>query len=296
MATTIKESFRQFATNLNITDRQENTVSICRKNVVDKIGAKLSLYPDQPSKLIGSYDRDTLTRYLSDGDVDVMVVLHYGNNKDWDNKDGVDKALNRFRTILKDAYPETECHIDRNCVTMKLSQFRLDVVPAFRYEQGYYTIPDTYRGAWLKTDPTAFADKITRINKNMDQEFVPLIKMIKGWNREFSKPLRGFHLECIMANHYNTYTQSYTYDSMIKIFFSHLPTYLNEATYDPISGDRVDLYMDNNSLGNNREEFVNRAKKAAKLAEEASADGDKYPSVAIGEWKDLLGEFFPAYG
>jgi hypothetical protein len=296
MAKTIKESFQQFASNLNITDRQETIVSNCREKVVGKIENELSLHSEQPSKLIGSYDRDTLIRYLSEGDVDVMVVLHYDNNKHWDNDDGVTKVLNKYKAILKEAYPETDCQIDRNCVTMKLSQFRLDVVPAFRFREGYYTIPDTYRGKWLRTDPVGFAEEVTRINKNMDGAFVPLLKMIKGWNREFSKPLRSFHLECIMVNHYKNYTESYTYNSMVNVFFSKLPGYLSSEAYDPITEDRVDLYLDNSSLNNSKEEFVNRAIKAAKLAEEAFKDSDKYPSVAIDEWKKLFGEFFPAYG
>jgi hypothetical protein len=296
MATTVKESFKQFATNLNITDRQETVVSNCRKNVVEKIGNKISLHPDQSSKLIGSYDRDTIIRYLKDGDVDVMMVLHYGNNKDWDTDDGAAKALNRFKEILKDAYPDTECNVDRNCVTMKLSQFRLDVVPAFKFNDGSYTIPDTHRGKWLKTNPVKFADEVTRINKNMNSIFVPLVKMLKGWNKTLSKPLRGFHLECMLINHYKNYTQDYSYESTLNVFFSKLPSYLSAASYDPISGDQVDLYLDNKSLGYNREDFVKRATKAAALAKEAHEDCEKYPSVAIGEWKDLLGEFFPAYG
>lgn len=296
MATTIKESFRQFSSNLNITDKQTEVVSTCRKNVVGKIGEKLSLHSDQPSKLIGSYDRDTLTKYLSEGDVDVMVVLHHGNNEDWDNDDGVKKALNKYKTILEEAYPKTTCSIDRNCVTMKLSQFKLDVVPAFRYTDGYYTIPDTYRGKWLKTDPVRFAEEITRINKNMDGDFVPLIKMIKAWNREYKKRLRSFHLECMVVNHYSDYSESYTYDSMLNVFFSKLPGYLKSATYDPVAGDRVDLYLDNESLGNKRTDFVARAEKAAAQAKEAYEDEEEYPSVAIGEWKELFGEFFPTYG
>jgi tRNA nucleotidyltransferase (CCA-adding enzyme) len=162
MAKTISESFQQFASNLNISDRQESLVSSCRKNVVEKIANKLTLHSEQPSKLIGSYDRNTLIRYLIEADVDVMVVLHYGKNKDWDNDEGVSKVLSAFKTIIKESYPDTECQIDRNCVTMKLSEFRQDVVPAFRFKEGYYTIPDTYRGSWIQTDPAGFAEEITR--------------------------------------------------------------------------------------------------------------------------------------
>jgi hypothetical protein len=296
MAKTISESFQQFASNLNISDRQETLVSICRKNVVDKIANKLILHSEQPSKLIGSYDRNTLIRYLYEADVDVMVVLHYGENKHWDNDEGVLKVLSSFETIIEESYPDTECQIDRNCVTMKLSQFRQDVVPAFKFQEGYYTIPDTHRGKWIQTDPVGFAEEITRINKNMDGDFVPLIKMIKGWNREYSKRLRSFHLECIMVNHYRKYDKSYTFDSMAKVFFANLPDYISSAVYDPITMDRVDLYLDNSSLNNKRDDYIERAKKTSKLAEEAYQDSEKYPSVAMDEWKKIFGEFFPAYG
>jgi tRNA nucleotidyltransferase (CCA-adding enzyme) len=165
---------------VGFTDCQESVVSNWRKNVVTKLGEKVSFHFDQPSTLIGSYDRDTITKYLSEGDVDVMVVLHYGDNKNWENEEGATKAVHRFKEILQDAYPETECSVDKNCVTMKLTEFRLDVVPAFRFKEGHYSIPDTYRGEWLKTDPVGFADAVTRINKSMNGDFVPLIKMING--------------------------------------------------------------------------------------------------------------------
>lgn len=297
MATTIQESFRQFANNLNISNKQEKTVSTCRNNVIGEIKKKISLYSDQPSKLIGSYDRDTLTRYLLEGDVDVMIVLHYQDNKKWYNDDGVRKSLEKVKSILSEAYPKTVCNIDRNCVTMRLSKFELDIVPAFIFEEGHYRIPDTYRRKWLKTDPVKFANEVTRINKNMDGKFIPLIKMVKGWNREFVKGLRSFHLECVMVDHYKNYREGYTYDSMLRVFFSNLPQYLNSATYDPITGDRVDLYLDNNSLGNKRDNFITMAKKAKLLSEEAFNDSKNgLIEISIDEWGDLLGEFFPAYG
>jgi hypothetical protein len=296
VATTIKESFRQFAENLNITDRQTATVSNCHKNVVGALSKKLTLHTDQPSKLIGSYDRDTLTRYLKEGDVDLMVVLSYRDNQQYDSKEGVSNVLARFKAILKEAYADTESVIDRNCVSMKLAQFKLDVVPAFKYDTGAYSIPDTYRGQWLETNPVKFAERVTEINKNMGGSFVPLIKMIKGWNRAYAKRLRGFHIECMMINHYKGYTESYTYDSMVKVFFSKLPEYLNDPSYDPTSGDRVDLYLDNDSLGYSRSTIVSRAKTTYEKALEAYEDAAKYPSVSISEWKAIMGEFFPAYG
>lgn len=296
MATTIKEAFRQYGSNLNITDRQTTAVVNCKNNVVKVLGAKLNLHPDK-ARVIGSWDRDTLTRRLSEGDVDVMVILHYDKHMDWYTADGTAAALRRFKTILDDAYPKTPCSIDRSCVTMKLKEFRLDVVPAFKMNDGTYRIPDTYQKRWLATDPIKFAGAITNVNKSMDGTFVPLIKMVKGWNREVGWPIRSFHLECMLYNHYRTYTQSYTYNSTLDVFFSKLPGYLENASYDPVTGERVDTYLDNAALITERSRAIIKAKKAAERAAEAHADEDKYGApVTIPEWKVLFGEFFPSYG
>ncbi len=301
MATTIKQSFSVYASNLNITDKQEETVSNCHNNVTRVIKKKLDLHKEE-SKVIGSWDRNTLIKYLSENDVDLMVILHYGKNKNWDNPAGTVAALDKFKEILDEAYPDTKKWKDRNCITMQLSKFKLDVVPAFKYDDGttsYYKIPDTYRKQWLPTDPFSFASRLTTINKNMGQTFIPLIKMVKGWNRDNGKLIRSFHLESVMYYHYKSYNQSFTYSSTLNVFFGSLADRLSKACYDPITNDRLDGYMDNSSQTTIREMAVSKAKKAAEIAQKAydyEKAGEDYEEYAIYEWKKLLGEFFPAYG
>ena len=217
MATAIKESFRQLAGNLNITDRQTNIVTNCKNNVVTKIGREISLHPQQ-ARLIGSWDRDTLTRYLHEGDVDVMVVLHYSRNEAWYCAEDARNVLVRFKRILDASFPITPCNVDQNCVTMKLKEFRLDVVPAIFWNDGSYRIPDTHLRRWLVTNPIAFADGITAINRNMQGAFVPFVKMVKDWNRAAGWPIRSFHLECLLYYHCMTWSQAYSYSSMVAGF------------------------------------------------------------------------------
>ena len=237
-----------------------------------------------------------MIRYLSEGDVDVMVVLHYGDNKKWDTSDGTTKALDRFKAILDDAYPNTSKRRDRNCISMRFSEFSLDVVPAFKKDAGYYRIPDSVRQEWLPTNPFEFAEKITEVNQKMGESFVPLIKMVKGWNREVGWPIRSFHLECIMYNRYQTYDKGYTYPSMLKLFFGALPGYLSVACYDPAMGDRVDTYLDNNAKKTKRQIAIEKATTAAERSKEAFDLQDDGPQAAIEKWKSLMGEFFPSYG
>lgn len=51
----------------------------------------------EESKVIGSWDRHMLTRYLAEGDADVMVILDYSRHKDWGTGDGSVKCLYKFR-------------------------------------------------------------------------------------------------------------------------------------------------------------------------------------------------------
>jgi hypothetical protein len=178
---------------------------------------------------------------------------------------------------------------------MNFAEFRLDVVPAFKYNEGYFSIPDTYQRRWITTDPIRFAEKTTSVNTAMDGCFIPLVKMVKGWNRNQGWPISSFHLECLMYEKYSTYTQGYTYQSMLKVFFEELDGRLTRATYEPVMGERVDGYMDEGSSPTRRARAREKARTAATAAAWAQAN-ENQPWVAIPAWKALLGEFFPAYG
>lgn len=295
MATTVEGAFRDFKVRLEITDRQEALVSQRRGGVVATLKRSLTLSTAPESLVIGSWDRHTLTRYLTEGDVDVMVILNYGVYKDWYNGPGTIKALDRFKAILDAAYPSTTKRRDRNCITMRFSEFRLDVVPAFRGDGDFYLIPDSVRQKWVQTAPTGFASRVTTVNQNTGERFVPLIKMVKAWNRENGWPIRSFHLECMLYDQCNGYTEAYSYPSMLKAFFDTLANRLASAAYDPVRGDQVDTYLDEGTP-TRRSKAIVRAKVASVAAAKAYTDQERYPATAIGEWKALLGEFFPTYG
>lgn len=296
MATTVKQSFQKFKENLEITDRQSEIVSNCRTNLVATfIESHLSLH-NQKTRVIGSYDRNTLIRPLASGDVDLMIILHHGDNENCDNSEGTIKILDKFKYILDKKYPDTEKRRDRNCITMKLSQFRLDVVPAFYNNGEYYQIPDSIEKKWISTNPISFAEKITTVNKTMGESLVPLIKMVKAWNKANGDLLNGYHIECMMYNRYKNYTKDYTFDSMLKLFFDNLPAYIQNNCNDPIMFGSVDSYL-GGYYDDKRQSAIKKAKKAKDVSASAFLKSENgHEEDAIKQWKDLLGYYFPSYG
>lgn len=72
----------------------------------------------------------------------------------------------------------TEMRRDRNCITMKLSEFSLDIVPAFSYTDGSFTIPDSIDKVWLKTNPIKRKNHLRKILKGL--EILLVIQMCIG--------------------------------------------------------------------------------------------------------------------
>ena len=293
MATTVKQAFRDFSSRVNITDTQNSLVSSRWNNVLDAIDRKLYLHNTKPSMLIGSYKRQTMLKPLSNNDVDLMLVLHYSKNKNWDNSDGTIYALNKFKEILDESFPQVSKRRDRNCITMSYSEFKLDVVPAFSIKGGYYKIPDSIRKEWISTDPDTFSSEISGINTNMGGSFVPMIKMMKAWSKNNGDLLEGFHIECMLHKRYEGYIEGYTYSSMFNLLFSYWSTYLSAASYDPVKGDRVDTYISYDD----RIDLVKMAYLSKEYSDEAvKAEANEDHETAIYYWRLIFGDYFPAYG
>ena len=177
MATTTSQAFELFRSRLEITDLQAETVSTRQQSVRQAVESNLAIYD---SFLTGSYSRNTMIAPLANADVDIFVVL----NPQYYQANGQVALLDKVKTVLKQTYPKTP-EISRNgqAVTILFSDFQVDVVPAFLRKGGGYLIPNTQGGTWIATDPKKHVEISAATNKANGQNLVPLVKMIKSWNR-----------------------------------------------------------------------------------------------------------------
>jgi hypothetical protein len=288
MPTTIAQGFTKLQDNLQITDLQESTVDTRQRTVREAVAKELTVLT---SFVTGSYRRGTLIAPLSQADVDIFVIL----DASYYSADGYANLIDRVKRVLKGTYPSTP-EISRNgqAVTITFTDFTVDVVPAFYRQGGGYLIPDAVMKRWISTDPTQHVTIWNNANTAHFQQLVPVIRMIKQWNRAHSALLRSFHLETLVLQTLNNITIS-DLPSAARFVFDKAREACKYVVNDPAGyGGNIAAYVDTQEKV---AEIVKRFETAYTQAVEAErlAAANLLPA-AFAKWRTIFGDSFPAYG
>jgi hypothetical protein len=293
MPKTILESFRTFKVNLEITSLQTETVSTRQQNVREAVSKGLDVLD---SFLTGSYSRHTLIAPLKQADIDIIVILDSKYFHNYNNQNGGQAGLlDLLKRVLKKTYPTTP-DISRNgqAVTIQFTDFAVDVVPAFNRQGGGYLIPNSITQSWLPTDPKQHVQIWSAANQTHAEDFVPLIKMLKAWNRSTSSFLRSFHLETMGLQLLNNVTIS-DFPSGARYVFDKGREYVTKKNPDPAGyGDDVGAYLNTEDKVKDAVSRFETAYTRAIKAEDLARRG--YVSDAVNIWRMVFGDYFPAYG
>jgi hypothetical protein len=292
MATTIPEAFKILKSNVEITNLQGTTVSTRQQNVRDAVQDSLTVLD---SFLSGSYSRSTLIAPLKDADIDVFIVLDAKYYWNYNGQNGGQAGLlDLLKRTLKKTYPKTP-DISRNgqAVTVQFTDFSVDVVPGFNRDGGGYLIPNSIAQSWLSTDPKKHVEIWTAANKAHNWDLVPLIKMIKAWNKTISSFFQSFHLETMVLQILDKVTIS-DFPSGARYFFDKGRDYVTKKNPDPAGyGDDIGSYLNTQEKVSNAvsrfSTAYTRALKAEDLAQQGKIDD------AIVMWRLVFGDYFPAY-
>jgi hypothetical protein len=287
MATTILQSFATFKSNLEITSLQSSTVSTRQRNVREAVEAGLEV---EDSFLTGSYSRSTMIAPLSNADIDIFVVLNPKYFHNYDGKNGGPAGLldTVKRTILKTYTTTPDISRNGQAVTIRFSDFAVDVVPGFNRKGGGYLIPNSITNSWKK-----HVELMAASNRAHDGDLVPLIKMLKAWNRSHSSFFRSFHLE-VLALQILTGVTITDFPSGARFYFDKGRELIKQKNLDPAGyGDDVGRYITSDRV----EEATRRFQLAYDRAVKAEV------SAARGNIRDAVdmcitnfGGDFPAYG
>src|SRR5439155_6451464 len=146
---------------------------------------------------------------------------------------GPASLLDLVKRTLLNTYTRTP-DIGRNgqAVTIRFEDFVVDVVPGIRRQGGGYLIPNSIAQQWISTDPKRHVELMSAANQQHNGDLVPLVKMIKAWNRTSGNFFRSFHLEVltmqILAN-----VRIDDYPSGVRYVFDKARTLITQQNPDP---------------------------------------------------------------
>jgi hypothetical protein len=170
----------------------------------------------------------------------------------------------------------------------------VDVVPAFYRQEGGYLIPNSISQSWISTDPQKHVDIFSEANKTHNGDLIPLIKMIKRWNRMINNYFNSFHLEVMTLQILNNVKIS-DYPSGMRYFFDKGKNYVKSQNLDPAGyGGDVGSYLNTPDKINNAVNRFDTAYNRAIKAEEYASKADIINAVDM--WIKIFGDYFPAYG
>jgi hypothetical protein len=293
MATSIQQAFLKLKSNLEISSLQSETVSTRQKTVRDVLANGMGVIDDF---LTGSYARSTMISPLKDADIDIFCVLEPRYYQHYNGQNGGPAGLLDLtkRTLLK-TYTRTP-DISRNgqAVTVRFEDFAVDVIPGFNRQGGGYLIPNSIKNSWLSTDPKRHVELVSLSNKAHNGDLVPLIKMIKGWNKENGAFFRSFHLEVLALAIMQNVTIS-DFPSGARFYFDKARLLVTKQNLDPAGyGDDVGSYINTQEKMQEASRRFQTAYDRAIKAEEHVGRGNVRD--AIDMWRKVFGDYFPSYG
>jgi len=288
---TVEEAFEKFRQRLELSQTESDNAKKRHMEVRECIRASFDIDRDF---LTGSYARHTKTKPLKD--VDIFFVLGE-KEKHWRDKPP-HEVLDAFEACLAKKYGKSAVDPGRRCVTVEFEKntkdeegkvLSIDTVPAFEL-QDCYEIPDRDLGKWIKSDPEIHAEQSTAKNKELGGKWVPLVKMIKRWNRSTDKPIKpGFLIEVMAQGLVDApFT---TYPSEVRRFFAAALDGLSQdwpdpAGYGPPVSDQMSPELIKKAV-----EILRNAEKKAALAVHFEKQGKQGEALAI--WREIMGRYFP---
>lgn len=285
MATSIAASFDEMRQRMEITDLQATTVSTRQQSIRDAVANGLTVVD---SFLTGSYARSTMIAPLNQTDVDIFVVLNSGYFAQYTPS----SLLTVVRDVLLRTYKTPQISANGQAVTLTFSDFAVDVVPSYNRMHGGYLIPEPSSNGWISTDPRLQANLITQQNRIHAGLLIPLVKMVKAWNRTNNTPFVPLYLELLVVSLFVNRGISDYPGALAHVFEQGRGAIryqiADPAGYGSINGLRNASSVDEGvALFSQAYETVMRAIPLAR---------GFYATDAINEWRTLFGNYFPAYG
>ncbi len=244
--------------------------------------------------LSGSYAKHTSIRPAKEDskrDVDIIVVTTNSQNDD------SSEVLQELYDALVASSTYRSATIQHHSVGIELSQLSIDVVPVIVDEDddSLYWIADSRDGTWTESDPKGHKSWSTETNQNNNNNYKPLVKILKWWRRKHcpsgAKYPKGITLEKLIADNLgdsSASTEDFLIETMQNIVSAYKEAYV-DAGINPYIDDPSNKIESNDLLaGYTTDDFKGFI---LKLEEHINLLNDKGSESET--WRTILGAEFP---
>ena len=287
MPYTVDVSFDKFYDAINLDGDHRETANSRKDRIVQLLNNDFEILEAFST---GSIPKFTALKNMSD--LDVMVILHYG-------KHIKDKTPSEVLEAVRKPLAKYKTGVRRNgqAVTLFYDSWpNVDIVPVSRSVDNannvtHYNVPDANSGNWIQSRPKEFAADIESKASTCGANFRRIIKMIKWWNSIHGDYLQSYHIEVLALEISNTNLDDTPWN-VFKFFYGAYELLASKSWYDR-------GYADEYLSDDDREEIRSRIATAKNKSRDAwyrtYGDNNDHKG-AIGIWKQVFGDKFPAYG
>jgi len=287
----VKEAFETFKSRLELSETESADAIRRHSDVRNCIKAAFDIKRDF---LTGSYKRHTKTKPLKD--IDIFFVLN--SSEAGRRAKPPSQMIDAFEACLVEKYGRDSVDRGRRCVTVEFEKrnpsvegriLSIDAVPAFEDGENY-EIPDDKLGKWIKSNPEVHAAEATSKNKECDGAWIPLVKMIKRWNRSAGNPVKPSFLLEVMGQ--SLVVAPFTdYPNEVRSFFASARVAVHHDFGDPAGlGPPVSDQM-TSAMRTTASEAFHQAELQAMRAMQLERQGKAGEALSL--WQDVMGTYFP---
>lgn len=287
---TLDQAFDGFKSTLEIDQATQDAISQKEKLIRETLqrewrGCEVSLS--------GSYGRKTKIRPLKD--VDLFVVLPESYPEPAKIRiDAKTFALQRYADIQR-IFPRESIRPQTHSIGLTFKDgpqgqsLRFDLVFAYKRNGGGYFIANRVENVWRFTNPNKQKEFVKEQDRKLQQQGVPIVKMIKTWNQHKQLRLKSYHVETLLLRELKPGLGGYCRG--VVQAFEVLSKKLQERCGDP--GDSGSIVNDYESA-----ETPRTAAAAAGQAKEALqtlllSTAKELDTESLNRLKKLFGPSFP---
>jgi len=195
--------FERFRQKIELTQNQRDKIKTSHKHLRENILQPLDYVSH--TFLTGSYKKKTLINPAND--IDVFVVLKGYSQSSYDTNYITPNAiLNKLKKDLQRTYPNTSIKQDKPCIVIEFNHVTFELTPAIEIESwsqhnNFYIPQMSKNNTWQSVEnPRILEEKLTEVNKRLNQKLNPLIKMMKKCKVNNNIKTPSFEMEQMAIN------------------------------------------------------------------------------------------------